>query len=158
MGIESQAMHDHANDAQPSSSDTPVAPQSAQFISADRMVQDLEHRVSKLEGIGVRNALAVLKDDMSKLQPNLSIFDAPLPEDESFEDELAKTDEEELEEEHVKKEINEDRQIEVSIQRSMDDVTTRMVGVGSSSLAPTKEDADTTEITTATKSKEDKDS
>ncbi|MCD9560339.1 hypothetical protein HAX54_018958, partial [Datura stramonium] len=61
-------------------------------------IQDLEHRVSELEGIGTREALAVLKADMSK--PDLSIFDALLLEDEVFEDERAETDEEELEEEH----------------------------------------------------------
>ncbi|MCD7469835.1 hypothetical protein HAX54_009142 [Datura stramonium] len=58
-----------------------------------------------------------------QLHPDLSIFDAPLPKDEVFEDEKVETNEEELEEEQVTKEIDEERQVEVSIQRSMDDVT-----------------------------------
>ncbi|MCE3050925.1 hypothetical protein HAX54_048523 [Datura stramonium] len=98
--------------------------------------EDLEHRVSELEGIRVRDTLAVLKVDVRKvktdvqLQPDLNIFDAPLLEDNAFEDERANTDEEELEEEHMSKEIDEERQVEVAIQRSMDDVTARMVGAG----------------------------
>ncbi|MCD9639204.1 hypothetical protein HAX54_023582 [Datura stramonium] len=92
-------------------------------------IQDLEHTVSKLEDIGAREALAVLKADMSKvkidvqqLQSNMSIFDAPLPKDEVFEEERAEIDEEDLEEEQV--------------------------GAGPSSRAPVGEDAATTATTT----------
>ncbi|MCD9646777.1 hypothetical protein HAX54_036934 [Datura stramonium] len=119
-------------------------------------ILDLEHRVSELEGIGAKEALAALKADMSKvktniqqLQPDLSIFDAPLLEDEVFKDEGAETDEEELEEEQVTKEIDEKRQVAVATQRSMDDVTTHMVGASPSSHAPVREDVDTTETTTS---------
>ncbi|MCD9558666.1 hypothetical protein HAX54_016194 [Datura stramonium] len=67
-------------------------------------IQDLEHRVSTLEGICAGEAIPTLRADMSKvkgdvqqLQPDLSIFDAPLPEDDDFEDERAEKDEENFE-------------------------------------------------------------
>ncbi|MCD7446287.1 hypothetical protein HAX54_000097 [Datura stramonium] len=78
-------------------------------------IQDLEHRVSELEGIGAREALAALKADISKvkkdvqqLQPDLSIFNAQLPEDEVFENEREEIDEEEPEEDHVTKNLDEE--------------------------------------------------
>ncbi|MCD9639938.1 hypothetical protein HAX54_024931, partial [Datura stramonium] len=154
MGIDSQVEHTHAAEAQPLTSDTPIAPQSAQSMSTTQMVQVanmtarnntkltlliehisdmikraidkalalvhvkiqyLEHRVSKLEGIGAREALAVLKADMSKvkidvqqLHPDLNIFDAPLPEDECFEDERVESNEEDMEDDHVTKELDEE--------------------------------------------------
>ncbi|MCD9640856.1 hypothetical protein HAX54_026564 [Datura stramonium] len=92
------------------------------FAPVHSKIQDLEHRVSKLEGTGARDALAMLKDDMSK--------------DEVFKDKRAEIDEEELEEEHMTKEIDEEQQVEVAIQRSMDDFITRMVGPSPSSRAP----------------------
>ncbi|MCD7446229.1 hypothetical protein HAX54_048427 [Datura stramonium] len=117
MGIDSQEVHDHVADAQPSSSAMQLHPSwrshmlemikraiDKALAPVRRKIQDLEHGVSELEGIGVRDALAALKADMSK--PDLSIFDAPLPEDDVFEDERAETDEEELEEEYETKEID----------------------------------------------------
>ncbi|MCD7446227.1 hypothetical protein HAX54_048425 [Datura stramonium] len=161
MGIESQVVHDHVADAQSSSFDTPVAPSQPSVVAA---WMELEHRVSELEGVGTREALAALKAGMSKvktdvqqLQPDLSIFDAPLPEDEVLEDERAETNEEELEEEHVKKELDEERQVEMATQRSMDDVIALMVGAGPSSCAPVGEDVYTIENTTTTQSEEAKD-
>ncbi|MCD9558593.1 hypothetical protein HAX54_016037 [Datura stramonium] len=110
MGIESHVVHDHAADAQPTSSDTPVAPQLAQSISVAQMVQvenmiagnnirltsliehmpdmikraidkalapvhikiyDLENRVSKLEGIDVKEALVALKANMRKVKTDV---------------------------------------------------------------------------------------
>ncbi|MCD7468363.1 hypothetical protein HAX54_006451 [Datura stramonium] len=80
------------------------------------------HRVSELEGIGVRETLAALKADMIKvntdvqqLQLNLSIFDALLPEDEGFEDERVDTDEEEMEDDHVTRELDEERKVELVV-------------------------------------------
>ncbi|MCE3216309.1 hypothetical protein HAX54_006075 [Datura stramonium] len=121
LGIGSQVEHTQVVEAQPSTSDTPSVTQSTQSIFAARMVQVAnmtawnKTRVSNLEGIGVREALAALQDDMSKvntdvqqLQLDLSIFELPLPEDEVFEDERVKTDEKELEDDHVTKELDEE--------------------------------------------------
>ncbi|MCD7457943.1 hypothetical protein HAX54_036630 [Datura stramonium] len=138
LGIGSQVEHTQAADAQPLTSDTPSATQSTQYTSATRCSSSslrpnsrLGDRISKLEGIDVREALAALKTDMSRvktdfqqLQPDLSIFDAPLPKDEVFEDERVDTDEEELEDDHVTKELDQERQVKIVVQRSMDDVTT----------------------------------
>ncbi|MCD7462905.1 hypothetical protein HAX54_049613 [Datura stramonium] len=117
MDVHSRAVDELIVDAMPSSA-TLVAPQLDQSIFILRIVQRaidmalsllhikiqyLEHRVYELEGIGVRDALEALKPDMSKvktnvhqLHPDISIFDALLPEDEAFEDERAKIDKEEL--------------------------------------------------------------
>ncbi|MCD7457469.1 hypothetical protein HAX54_035155 [Datura stramonium] len=100
-------------------------------------IQDLEHRVSELEGIGAREALVALmvnmikmKIDVQQLQPDPSIFDASLPEDEGFEDE----------------------------RRSMNDVTTHMVDADLSSRAPAGKESDTTKTITLAQSEEAKDS
>ncbi|MCE5165657.1 hypothetical protein HAX54_011386 [Datura stramonium] len=79
-------------------------------------IQDLEHRVSELDGIGAREALAAFKEDMRK--------------DEDLEDEREETDGEVLEEDPMTKELDKERQVEVATQRSMDDITTQMVGAG----------------------------
>ncbi|MCD7462535.1 hypothetical protein HAX54_048720 [Datura stramonium] len=147
LGIDSRVEHSQATEAQPSTSDTPVAPQLTLLIehmpdmikrAIDKAlahvrvkIHDLEHRVSEIEGIGAREALAVLKPDMSK--PNLSIFDALLPEDEDFEDERVETGEEDPEDDH-------------------------MVGAGLNSRAPAGEESETTETTTLAQSEEAKDS
>ncbi|MCD9642720.1 hypothetical protein HAX54_029628, partial [Datura stramonium] len=110
---------------------------------ASVIAMDLEHRVSELEGIGVREALAALKADMRKRR--------------GFKDERAETNEKELEEEQVTKEIDKEQQVEVAIQRYMDDVTARMIGAGPSSHALAGEDVATTETTTSTQSEEAKD-
>ncbi|MCD7456473.1 hypothetical protein HAX54_031869 [Datura stramonium] len=93
-------------------------------------IQDLEHRIYELEVIGAREALAMLKAEMSKvktdvkqLQLDLSIFDASLLEDEC----------------------------------SMDDVTAQMVDVGLSFQALAGEESDTAETTTLAQFEEAKD-
>ncbi|MCE2055802.1 hypothetical protein HAX54_043445, partial [Datura stramonium] len=140
-------------DAPASSFATPVAPQPEQSIFIARM--DFEHRISELEGIGAREALAALKADMRK--PDLSIFDAPLPKNEAFKDERAETDEE-LEEEHLPKEIDEEQKLNMATQSSMDGVIARKIGTGPSSRAPAREDVGTTDTTTTTQSEEAEDS
>ncbi|MCE0481256.1 hypothetical protein HAX54_038851 [Datura stramonium] len=47
--------------------------------------------------------MSKVKTDVQQLQPDLSIYDAPLPEDERVE-----TDEEDLEDDHVTKELDEE--------------------------------------------------
>ncbi|MCE3215582.1 hypothetical protein HAX54_002873 [Datura stramonium] len=128
LGIDTQLEHSQAAEAHNSTFDTPSATPSTQPISIARMVQvaitttrnntrltlliehipnmikrdidkdlalvhvkiqDSEHRISELEGIGAREALAMLKADMSK-------------------EERIETDEEELEDNHVTKELDEE--------------------------------------------------
>ncbi|MCD9638128.1 hypothetical protein HAX54_021862 [Datura stramonium] len=99
-------------------------------------IQDLEHRISELEGIGAGEALVALKADISK---------------------RVETDKEELEDDHVTKELDEEQQVEVVVQRSMNDVTTQMVGTDPSSCAPAGEESDTIKNTTLAQSEETKD-
>ncbi|MCE5166794.1 hypothetical protein HAX54_026642 [Datura stramonium] len=124
---------------------------------------DLEHRVYELEGIGAREALAALKANMRKvmtdvqqLQPDLRIFDAPLPKNKALKDERVETDEE-LEEEHLAKEIDEERKVKMATQSSMDDVIAWKIGTSPSSRAPAREDVGTTNTTTTTQSEEAED-
>ncbi|MCD7446867.1 hypothetical protein HAX54_017929 [Datura stramonium] len=95
--------------------------------------------------------------DVQQLQPDLSIFDAPLPKNEAFKDERAEKDEE-LEEEHLPKEIDEERKVNMATQSSMDDVIARKIGTGPSSRAPAREDVGTRDTTTTTQSEEAEDS
>ncbi|MCD7458513.1 hypothetical protein HAX54_038429 [Datura stramonium] len=99
--------------------------------------QDLEHRVSKLDSIGAREALTARKVDMRKvktdvqqLQPNLSIFNVLLTKDEVSEEERAETYEERA---------------------------GGGAGAGPSSRAPIGEDVATTKTTTLAQSEEAKD-
>ncbi|MCD7450861.1 hypothetical protein HAX54_008719 [Datura stramonium] len=136
LGIDSQVEHSQAAEAKLLNSDTPVVPQSAQSISATRMVQVANMtawnntRLTLLIGHmpdtikrAIDNALAPVHVKIQDLEhrPDLSIFDAPLLEDQGFDDERVETYEEELEDDHVKKELDEERKVEVVVQCSMDD-------------------------------------
>ncbi|MCD7461255.1 hypothetical protein HAX54_045748 [Datura stramonium] len=59
-----------------------------------------------------------------------SRHDAPLQEDDDFEDERAETDEENFEEAQIAKEVDEDREVQVATQRSMDNLTAQLMGAG----------------------------
>ncbi|MCD7450592.1 hypothetical protein HAX54_007388 [Datura stramonium] len=113
MGIDSQVVHEHAVEAQPSTYDTPVGPV---YFRSPNSAGSKHDRTEQYQA--------------DLLQPDLSIFDAPLPEDGVFKDKRVETNEEELEEEQVTKEIDEEQQVKVAIQCSMDSVIARMVRAG----------------------------
>ncbi|MCE3217174.1 hypothetical protein HAX54_010868, partial [Datura stramonium] len=70
----------------------------------DEMNPKLKKR--KREPVVARDSETYLGIDS---QPDLGIFDVPLPKDEVFEDERVETDEKELEDDHVKKELDKER-------------------------------------------------
>ncbi|MCD9644580.1 hypothetical protein HAX54_032932 [Datura stramonium] len=89
-------------------------------------IQDLEHRVSALE------------------------------EDDDFEDERVETHEENFEDAQTVKEVDEDREVQVATQRSMDDLTTQLMVAGTSSRTSEATNvATTTIVPTATTQSEE---
>ncbi|MCE5166641.1 hypothetical protein HAX54_023280, partial [Datura stramonium] len=118
--IGSQVEHSQVAEAQPSTSDTLSETQLTKSISVARMVQVanmtaqnntrltllIEHIPDMIKR-AIDKALAPVPCPNSRL-PDLSIFGVPLPEDVVFKDERVETDEEELEDDHVTKELDEE--------------------------------------------------
>ncbi|MCD7449184.1 hypothetical protein HAX54_050068 [Datura stramonium] len=125
LGINSQVQHAPAAEAQPSTSNTPVAPQSIKSISVSRMVQvanmttwnntRLTLLIVHMTGMikrAIDKALAPvhfkIQDLEHRLYPDLRIFDVPLHEDEVFEDDSIEKNEEEQKDDHVTKELDDE--------------------------------------------------
>ncbi|MCE0481311.1 hypothetical protein HAX54_038966 [Datura stramonium] len=96
-------------------------------------IQALEHRVSTLEGTGAGEAkLHLLEDD-------------------DFEDERAETDEEDFKDVQIGKVVDEEREVQVATQRSMDDLIAQLVGASTSTHTSEVEEITTiTAVFTAT--------
>ncbi|MCD9641413.1 hypothetical protein HAX54_027588 [Datura stramonium] len=143
IGTSTQA----SDEALSSSSAPPIAPRPIQTLSASRMVQFSNMKArnnTKLTSL-IKYMPEMINRTIDKalapLQLDLSIFDAPLLEDDGRPE---------------SKGVDEDRDVYVATQRSMDDLTVELMGAGPSShTSQAKDVATTTTVPTVTTQSEE---